>query len=163
MSCHNIGRGMNEVVRVVFWLYDKGEINEHAARAITATCAKAVNWCDGNSGEAIDYIYECRCGRCLSMVPKGEGLYPVLDIPEHKIIWEVLDEENLVTDRLCTTCFDLVVEKYYDEIESGQAARQLIEKYNERSPEEFISTGEYAARNNGCRWVRKPDWFEHVS
>ena len=75
MSCHDIGRGMNSVVRVVIGLYDNEEISSDAAIRIIRACARGVNWCDGNSYEAVDYIRRCRCGKCLRMIPKGEKLY----------------------------------------------------------------------------------------
>ena len=48
MSCHNIGRGMNYVVKNVIKMYDTGELTLEAARKIIAAARRGVNWCDGN-------------------------------------------------------------------------------------------------------------------
>ncbi len=48
MSCHSIGKGINAIVRRTITLYDRGEIAFEPTKKIIATCANAVNWCDGN-------------------------------------------------------------------------------------------------------------------
>ena len=59
MSCHDIGRGMNEVVKTTIELYDAKAIDINATKKIIASCAAAVNWCDGNEYEATAYIRRC--------------------------------------------------------------------------------------------------------
>ena len=75
MSCHDIGRGMNTVVRTTITLFDEGKITLESARAIIVSCRKGVHWCDGNEGEAISYISECICGKCMKKAEKGEKLF----------------------------------------------------------------------------------------
>ena len=81
MSCHNIGKGMNSVVNVVINLYDKGKISREATREIIAQCQDGVGWCDGNDYEAVECIADCRCGRCLRLVPEGEFLFNLWEVP----------------------------------------------------------------------------------
>ena len=107
MSCHDIGRGMNSVVRTTVTLMDEGKISKEAAKTIICCCKQSVNWCDGNEGEAIDYISGCMCGRCLKLVPEGEKLYSVYDVARDFPDYYHLDD-NLATDGLCEECFDIV-------------------------------------------------------
>ena len=74
MSCHNIGRGMNYVVKNVIKMYDTGELTLEAARKIIAAARRGVNWCDGNEYEAVEIIRRCRCGRCLKKMEAGAPL-----------------------------------------------------------------------------------------
>ncbi len=46
MSCHNIGHGLNEVVRKVLEEYDAGLIPYESAFHILQQCAKSVYWGD---------------------------------------------------------------------------------------------------------------------
>ena len=64
MSCHNIGHGLNEVVRKVLVEYDAGLIPYESVFRILQQCVKSVYWCDGNEYEATACMYD-RCGRCL--------------------------------------------------------------------------------------------------
>lgn len=64
MSCHNIGHGLNEVVRKVLVEYDAGQISYGPTFRILQQCRESVNWCDGNDYEATACMYD-RCGRCL--------------------------------------------------------------------------------------------------
>ncbi len=75
MSCHNIGRGMNNVVKKVFELYDNGEISKEAAVKVIRTARQSVWFCDGNEPEAVDDFKNCRCGRCLKKIRGGERIY----------------------------------------------------------------------------------------
>lgn len=60
MSCHDIGRGMNSVVKVVLGLYDQEKFDRDTARLLFAACRKGVHWCDGNEDEAIASLRGCR-------------------------------------------------------------------------------------------------------
>ena len=55
MSCHNIGRGLNEVVRKVLVEYDAGLIPYESAFRILQQCVQSVYCCDGNEYEATVY------------------------------------------------------------------------------------------------------------
>ena len=43
MSCHDIGRGLNSVVRKTIKLMDQGEISKNAAKEIINTCIGTEN------------------------------------------------------------------------------------------------------------------------
>ena len=58
MSCHNIGHGLNEVVRKVLEEFDAGLIPYESAFRILQQCAKSVYWCDGNEYEAAAGVCE---------------------------------------------------------------------------------------------------------
>lgn len=150
MSCHDIGREMNSVVRTTVSLMDQGKISKDAAKTIISSCAQSVNWCDGNSYEATDYIRRCMCGYCMKLIPAGEKLYSVYDVS-----YDVPDqydiEDHLATDSLCENCFDLVLNAHCKDPETGIRERKYIEEH--QKPENYISTGKYANHNNGCRWV----------
>ena len=150
MSCHDIGRGMNSVVRTTVSLMDEGKISKDAARTIISCCANSVNWCDGNSYEATDYIRHCMCGRCMKLVPKGEKLYSVYDVSRNVPDRYDLDE-HLATDGLCSECFDIVVGAHCKDDSAGKRERDYIEQNND--PEDYTSTGAYENHNNGCGWV----------
>ena len=152
MSCHDIGRGMNSVVRVTIGLYDAGRIDKDATAQIIRACARGVNWCDGNKSEAVDYIRRCRCGRCLKMVPKGEKLYSIwdvsFDVPKR---YEIDRDFKLLSDGLCEECFDIVLNEHCGDVGAGERERKHIEEH--QKPEDYISTGQYEDNNNGCVWV----------
>lgn len=102
MSCHDIGRGMNEVVKMTIELYDAKAININAAKKIIVSCAVAGNWCDGNESEATAYIRRYRCGKCLKMIPRNEKLYSVWDVsndvPDR---YNIEEKAGIATDSLC--------------------------------------------------------------
>lgn len=151
MSCHDIGRGMNSVVKVVVELYDDGKIDKKAAMKIIRACKDGVNWCDGNDGEAIDYIRRCRCGKCFKMIPKGEKLYSVWDVSnEVPDKYKIDDRFELALDGLCQDCFDIVLNEYCQDNNAGERERNYIEK--DEDPKYFTSTGQYEEDNNGYLW-----------
>ena len=150
MSCHDIGRGMNSVVRTTVKLMDEGKISKDAARTIISCCAYSVNWCDGNFYEATDYIRRCMCGRCMKLVPKGEKLYSVYDV-SRDVPNRYKLSNHIASDGLCEECFDIVLNQHCMDETSGERERKYIELHCK--PEEYISTGEYENHNNGCRWV----------
>ena len=152
MSCHDIGRGMNSVVKVTIELYDAGKINRESTIKVIRACANGVNWCDGNRDEATDYIRRCRCGRCLKMVPEGEKLYSVWDV-SHDVPrrYDIDDDFGLASDGLCEECFDLVLNQHCGDQSAGERERKYIEEQND--PRQYLSTGQHEDSNNGCRWV----------
>ena len=159
MSCHDIGRGMNEVVRHVISLYDSDRIGLKETKTIIATCAAAVHWCDGNGPEAFDYIEGCRCGKCLRMVPEGEKLYGLGQL------YRVLNYDQFMTKhqtiyglRVCSECFDSIMEAEEKISDSGAELRRKTEDSMSHNPGRLLSTGSHAATNNGCTWVRDVDW-----
>ncbi len=151
MSDHDIGRGLNSVVKTIMELYDQNALETEVAKKLIRSCAKGVHWSDGNEYEALDYIYSCRCGKCLKMVPKGEKLYSV-DMVSNQVpdMYSIEKKAGLATDRLCTECFDEVISIHCDDPQAGKREIEYIEK-NERE-ENYISEGNYRSTNNGCRW-----------
>ena len=151
MSCHDIGLGMNSVVRTVMTLLDEGRITKDAAKVLVNSCRNGVNWCDGNEGEAIDYITGCICGRCFNKIPKGEKLYYVYDTS-----FSLSDTDKLfdytLNGRLCKECFDLVINEFCNDEKAGERERNYIEEHQKE--EEYLSTGEYPDHNNKYRWPR---------
>lgn len=150
MSCHSIGRGMNNVVRTVVTLMDENKISKDAAKTLIRCCANSVNWCDGNSYEATDYVRRCICGRCMKRVPVGEKLYSVLDVSGDVPDQRYLDY-HLALDGLCEECFDIVLTEHCKDAAAGERERIYIEDHC--NPKDYTSTGEYEDHNNGCRWV----------
>ena len=127
MSCHDIGRGMNSVVKTTITLMDQGKISKEAAKTIIISCANGVNWCDGNTYEAVDYIRRCLCGRCMKLVPAGEKLYSVYDVSgdvpdQHRL------DDNLAADGLCADCFDAVLSEHCKDEKAGERERQFIDE-----------------------------------
>ncbi len=159
MSCHDIGRGMNEVVRMTISLLDKGEIEMEPAKKIIATCRAAVNWWDGNEEEASLYISNCRCGKCMKIIPIGEKLLSLYSFDDIiGLQYRDYRTEHIVSDKVCEQCFDELVTKYSDDVTSAkEATDKRLEGMNSK---EYISEGAYQNDNNGCRWVRGTDWFD---
>ena len=149
MSCHNIGRGLNSVVRTTISLMDQGIISKDAAKTIVNSCFRGVNWCDGNPYEAVDYINRCMCGRCMKLVPEGEKLYSVYDVSS-KVPNRYDIDENLASDGLCEECFDTVLSEHCKDESAGERERRYIEEHEE--PDRYTSTGKYESKNNGSRW-----------
>ena len=151
MSCHDIGRGMNSVVRTTISLLDEGRISMDAARSIILSCKHGVHWCDGNEGEAVSYIRGCICGRCMKKLAKGEKLYNIYsvsnDVPD-RFDWA----KDFVTDKLCRECFDIILNEKCGDSNAGQRERAYIEENEDE--EDYTSTGEYENHNNGFRWRR---------
>ena len=143
MSCHDIGRGMNSVVKVVIELFDSGKMELEATREIIAACRKGVNWCDGNEYEAIACIRRCRCGKCLRKVPKDEYLFSVWDVSrEVPNRYRILDggEIKIASDGLCESCFDEVMNAHCQDVDAGQRERKYI--MSTEPQENYLSEGE---------------------
>ena len=154
MSCHDIGRGMNEVVKTTIELYDAKAIDINAAKKIIASCAVAVNWCDGSESEATAYIRRCRCGKCLKMIPKNEKLYSVWDVsntvPDR---YNIEEKAGMAADGLCAECFDEVISKHCDDPDAGKREMEYIESHFEEGM--YKSEGKYPDHNNGYNWPKR--------
>ncbi len=114
MSCHNIGHGMNSVVKVILKMYDNGELDLPKAKKLIRACRVGVNWCDGNEGEAIECMRETRCNKCLRPFENDEKVVDMLytDIwneawGEHDHRKQVFEDKyDLVGFNLCRSCSD---------------------------------------------------------
>ena len=125
MSCHDIGRGMNSVVKEIITLLDNNELSKEAAKKLIKSCLRGVYWCDGNEGEAVNYISHYLCGMCLKKVPKGENLY---ELPYD--VWN----------------------KIHEDVFHGAVCKDCLEKLGIKEKYAIESTGEYAETNNGISW-----------
>lgn len=143
MGCQNIGRGLNNVVRAVISLYDSRKIGLVAARVIIATCRDSVNWCDGDEYDAVDCIGDCRCGRCLRLVPKGELLLNVWCVPDDfKSDRDAFYKNAYATYRFCETCFPEVVATCYEGVEPDTVLEWRDYIMKNCSESDYLSTGE---------------------
>ena len=79
MSCHDIGRGMDSVARIVAEMYTNGEITKEVAFRLFYALRKGVHWCDGNEDEATASISNMLCGRCLKVYEEDDGIVDVWD------------------------------------------------------------------------------------
>lgn len=80
MSCHDIGRGLSSVVKVILEKLDSGEISVDTARDLLYACRKGVHWCDGNENEAMIQMHQMRCGYCLRKLSESDTIYSLYDI-----------------------------------------------------------------------------------
>ncbi len=153
MSDHNIGRGLNAVVKTVIELYDARALDMDSAKKIIASCGEAVNWSDGNTYEATDYIRRCQCGKCLKMIPEGEKLYSVWDVSnEVPDSYHIEEKAGLATDGLCAECFDEVISQQCHDPKAGKREMKYIESNVDE--DQYRSEGKYPNTNNGYRWPR---------
>lgn len=147
MSCHDIGRGMNSVVREIVTLLDAEKISKEAAKTLILACIRGVYWCDGNDGEAIDYIHQYLCGNCLKKVPEGEKMYSIWDNLPYQKRNEVVRGigKEFVSYEFCEECFEHILEK-------NNMKREDL-KFD--PDDECFSRGKYNNTNNGVPWPRK--------
>ncbi len=110
MSCHNIGHGLNEVVRKVLVEYDAGLIPYESAFRILQQCTKSVHRCDGNEYEATACMYE-HCGRCLR---KGLPMFQLGILYNDPAVLDLVRKE-VVSYHLCQDCIDkLGIQEFID-------------------------------------------------
>ena len=110
MSCHNIGHGLNEVVRKVLEEYDAGLIPYESVFRILQQCVKSVYWCDGNEYEATACMYD-RCGRCLQ---KGMPMFKLGVLYDNQEVLERVRKEA-IDYHLCQDCIDkLGIQEFVD-------------------------------------------------
>lgn len=110
MSCHNIGHGLNEVVRKVLEEYDAGLIPYKSTFRILQQCAKSVYWCDGNEYEATACMYD-RCGRCLR---KRLSMFRLGILYNDREVLELVRKE-VIDYHLCQDCIDkLGIQEFAD-------------------------------------------------
>lgn len=132
MSCHDVGRALDSVAKVIMASYDAGEISKETTRKLLMACRKGVYWCDGNELEAVACVENRYCGSCLKKMKTGEPLYSVWSISfelDGKYHFRDLDGEELVSDRLCTECFDKIVFDKTGDTDLGAKERKRIEEH----------------------------------
>ena len=113
MSCHDIGRGMASVAKVIINLYESNQIDKGAAVRLIHACRKGVLWCDGNEGEAMDPVVEAGyCGLCFE---KKENLSSVYDNDiGYPGMYDVFDDydDTAAHDFLCPECKQHIISEY---------------------------------------------------
>lgn len=113
MSCHDIGRGLNSVVKVVIGLYEQGQLSKEAAMPILCACRRGVNWCDGNEDEAMQALVDAGyCGLCLEKPDSVTNVYDNgLGYPEK---YEVFDRYDKCAAHffVCPRCKQRLIEEY---------------------------------------------------
>ncbi len=92
MSCHDIGMGMNSVVKVALEMYDNGELDLAKTKKIIRACRKGVHWCDGNEYEAIECMRDIRCNKCLRYFEDDEE---VVDMFENDVFNKVFNNYSM--------------------------------------------------------------------
>jgi hypothetical protein len=116
MSCHDIGRGMAAVGRVVLDLYDEGCYDLETAKKLLQATINGVNWCDGNYYEAEESLAG-RCSVCLkkSNSPETELVFGnrysakisgVSDAEENEFVSKLYCDRKILTDILCRDCYE---------------------------------------------------------
>ena len=132
MSCHDIGRGLSSVVKVILEKLDSGEISADTARDLLYACRKGVHWCDGNENEAMIQMHQMRCGYGLKELSEGDTIYSLYDIPhsfENEHHQEIRAIDAKIADYfLCSECFDM----QFDTIAPGTGADVSISRKNTR-------------------------------
>ena len=132
MSCHSIGHGINTIMKVAVELFEEDKLSVEAIRRIGAQAMRAVNYCDGNSYEAVEVLEGYRCGRCLKKAENKDELYSLYLIDYH--LWNdgydplEVEGEPLASYELCADCFDTIMEKCYHDPEIGKRERQDIDE-----------------------------------
>ena len=149
MSCHDIGRGLNEVTKKVVELYEEGKISQETAKDIIKTCGDAVNWCDGNTGEAISFARYSRCAECFKIIPKGEPMYSLwhLNYQNGRYV-NMQDKAGTAWDILCKECIHPVIKRTSSEYKT------LEEMVNVALCKD-TSPGEDPVDNNGYPWPKR--------
>lgn len=130
MSCHDIGRGMASVGKVVLRLYDEGKYDYDTAYQLLQATIKGVHWCDGNEHEAAA-SFSGRCAYCLKATesPKDDLIFGTRFFAEASMVYgddnisERADSEfvlnlywknKLLAAQLCKNCF----EKFHRDMDS---------------------------------------------
>lgn len=113
MSCHNIGRGLNSVSKIVIKLYEEGRYDKETARQLLCTCRKGVNWCDGNEEEAVEDVIEAGyCGLCMTKTEQISDIYDNnLKYPDKYKLFDPFDK-SAAHFFLCPECKEKVLASY---------------------------------------------------
>ena len=122
MSCHDIGRGMNDVSKTVLDLYEENQISKESALRLIYACRKGVHWCDGNEGEAIDEVVERGyCGLCFKKTTELTDVYENdLHYPDS---YKVFDDYDDIAAHyyLCPKCKSRVIMEYKQKIKNQES------------------------------------------
>ncbi|MBO4724942.1 MAG: hypothetical protein J5622_00375 [Firmicutes bacterium] len=113
MSCHDIGRGMDSVSKIVLDLYEEGKLTTESAIKLVNACRKGVHWCDGNEDEAVEEAVERGyCGLCFKKSEKLTNVYDNdLKYPDMYHVFDDYDE-TAAHFFLCPDCKKRVIEEF---------------------------------------------------
>ncbi len=113
MSCHNIGRGLNSVSKVVLELYEGNELSKSAVIRLIRACRRGVNWCDGNEYEAVDAVIEAGyCGLCFEKKGNLSSAFENgLQYPEKYDIFSAY-ELTAAHNYLCEDCKKRMIDEH---------------------------------------------------
>ena len=113
MSCHDIGRAMNDIIMTIIDMYEDNLIEKDPAIKLIYTCRKGVNWCDGNEYEAIeDIVKSGYCGLCFEKTGDLTSVFENdLGYPECYKVYESYDDAA-AHYYLCPKCKEKVLKEY---------------------------------------------------
>jgi hypothetical protein len=138
MSCHEIGRGVDVIMRQVLDMYDEGKISKEAALEMVKKFPKAVHWCDGNEDEAQRTLTLTHCAACLHKYEEDDEIMCVdvldsrsydINISEFRIIdawYESMEKNDFNGRSLCRSCFN----KFFDSLIATDDMKKLLEAYS---------------------------------
>ncbi len=129
MSCHDIGRGLNSVVKKVIELLKNDNISKEAAKQIIIACRNGVYWCDGNECEAVACFRRCYCGNCMEHIETGKPLYSIFDVSlSYSERNNMMDIYNLAADGLCEECFSKIINQHCNDENAAEKQIQYIKE-----------------------------------
>lgn len=103
MSCHNIGRGINSITTQIIEEYDAGNLGIEISKKLIRVSINGVNYCDGNEAEAVTDMRDCRCGKCLKKMKKGERIFSAYTTLDWDLITEDI-QEQIAFPSFCLDC-----------------------------------------------------------
>jgi hypothetical protein len=133
MSNHDAGYLLSLASTKIMEQYEKEKLDKDTAIEILQFNRKLVYYVDGNESEALDYLRRTHCGRCLRRMQPGEKLYLFSFWYMLKDLVELLESnatntgkkysDELASDRLCTECFDKIINDGTGILDAGQRER----------------------------------------
>lgn len=147
MSCHDIGRGMNNVVSYVMDLYRADRLDKRTAKEIISVARTSVYFCDGNEGEAVRCM-ERTCGCCLRAAAEDEDMLNIYlqdrchDLKSDQIEKMIMDPRNFQDIEfqscsfwVCPSCFERIFDHFLGRkgVEDEAEAKWLDREYVKNS------------------------------
>lgn len=95
---------MNSVAKDVLKLWEQGAFTRETAHRLLRDLQKGVHWCDGNEYEAVECLYDHRCGRCLEESSELSDAFRALGdlaYQQEEAVWDYG-----LTPQLCPSCLE---------------------------------------------------------
>ena len=129
MSCHDIGKGLNSVAKIVIAQYQAGNLNKEACAAILHSCRKGVNWCDGNEHEAMQALVDAGiCGCCLEETHDVSNVFDnELDVKHRYEVYRGYDK-TAAHYYVCAACKKKILEQYVSDHPGVKLAKTDLHK-----------------------------------